>query len=580
VRFPSIATLVEHAASVLRRFPWTLAAAAVAAAAGIVASTSGADDRWARLAFVAALGLPLTLSLSLLGEARHWAPGRRSLALACGVGALVVFFLVWPGIDQSYEAIRYFLLSAALHLTVAFLPFLGAADSLAFWQYNRRLFLGFLRAVVFSAVLFVGVAIALGALDKLFGVHVPGETYFRIWLIVALVVNTWIFLAAVPLDLAALGRDTEYPRGLKVFAQYVLTPLAFTYLVILLAYLIKIVAGGEWPSGWIGWLVASVSVTGLLGFLLVHPLRADPDEGWIRIYARWLFVGLIPAALMLLVAFWKRIVPYGLTEPRVLGLVLGVWLLGIALRFTARGGASIRIIPVSLAVLLLLTLYGPLSLTGVSVASQSRRLARLLRTADSAGAAGAAREASAALRFLIDHRAGAAIAARIGRPLPPIDWNTVPRHGGARDSLGARILALRGVEYVPEYARGAGGWFQLSSNDALPVAGFDWVLPATMGDTATRVAGADSVAVVSRAGSALVRVRVGADTLKFDLRPLLRRDGRSLPGTGHVTGASLRLEAVAGPRRAVLSLDQLSGMRSADSVQVMSWTGWVLLGRR
>ena len=575
MRFPSIATLVEHAASVLRRFPWTLAAGAVAAVAAIIASGGGADERWTRIAFVAALGLPLTLSLALLGETRGWAPGRRTLVLAGGVAALVAFFFGWRGFDVPYEAIRYLLLSAALHLSVAFLPFLGVPDSLAFWQYNRRLFLGFLRAVVFSGVLFVGLAIALGALDKLFGVHVPGETYLRIWLIVAFVVNTWIFLAAVPGALPALGHETEYPRGLKVFAQYVLTPLAFTYLVILLAYLIKIVAGGEWPSGWIGWLVASVSVTGLLGFLLVHPLRAEPNEGWIRIYARWLFVGLVPAALMLLVAFWKRIVPYGLTEPRVLGLVLGVWLLGIALLFTARGGASIRLIPVTLAALLLLTLYGPLSLTSVSVASQARRLARLLQAGDSAGAA---REASAALRFLIDHRAGDAIAARIGHTLPPIDWNAVPRHGGARDSVGARIMALRGARYVPEYGRA--GWFQLSSNAPLPVAGFDWVLPVTMGDTSTRVAGADSVAVLSGAGSAQVQVRVGTDTLKFDLGPLVRRDGESSRRIGQFPAESLRVEVVAGSRRAVLSLNQLSGVPSPDSVQVMFWSGWVLLGRR
>jgi hypothetical protein len=322
-----------------------------------------------------------------------------------------------------------------------------------------------------------------------------------------------------------------------------------------------------------------VSVTGLLGFLLVHPLRADPNEGWIRIYARWLFVGLVPAALMLLVAFWKRIVPYGLTEPRVLGLVLGVWLLGIALLFTARGGATIRIVPVSLAGLLLLTLYGPVSLTKVSIASQGHRLGRLLQATDSAGVA--AREASAALRFLIDHRAAAAIAARIGRTLPPIDWKSVPRHGGARDSLGIRIMALRGAEYVPEYGgRGAGGWFQLSSNDPLPVAGFDWVLPATTGDTTTRVAGADSVGVVGSAVSALVRIRVGVDTLEFDLRPLTQRNVRSFPQTGRVPGASLRVEAVAGARRGVLSLNQLSGTPSRDSVLVTYWTGWVLLGRR
>jgi uncharacterized protein DUF4153 len=578
MRFPSIATLVEHAATVARRFPWTLMAGVVAATAGVVASTTGANDGWTRLTFVAALALPLTIALALLGEARAWGPGRRTVVLLGGIAGLVAFFLGWRGIEVAHEALRYFLLSTALHLTVAFLPFLGAEESLAFWQYNRRLFLGFLRAVVFSGVLFVGIAIALGALDKLFGVHVAGETYFRIWLIVAFVVNTWIFLAAVPPDLPALARDTEYPRALKVFAQYVLTPLAFTYLVILLAYLIKIVAGGEWPSGWIGWLVASVSVTGLLGFLLVHPLRTDPSEGWIRTYARWLFVGLVPSALMLLVAFWKRIVPYGLTEPRVLGLVLGFWLLGIALLFAARAGASIRIIPISLAGLLLLTLYGPVSLTAVSISSQGRRLARLLQAGHPTDVD--AREASAALRFLIDHRAGDEIAARIGRPLPPITWKSLPRHGGARDSLGLRIMALRGVEYVPEYgSRGAGGWFQLSNNDPLPIAGFDWVLPAAAGDTTTRVAGPDSVAVIGRLGSGVVRVRVGADTLEFDLRPVARGGANSIPASGHAS-AMLRVETVAGARRGVLSLSQLNGRWSGDSVLVNYWSGWVLVGRK
>ena len=55
MRFPSIATLIEHAAAVLRRFPWTLAAGVVAAFAGNLASGSGADDLWSRVTFVAAL---------------------------------------------------------------------------------------------------------------------------------------------------------------------------------------------------------------------------------------------------------------------------------------------------------------------------------------------------------------------------------------------------------------------------------------------------------------------------------------------------------------------------------------------
>lgn len=580
MRFPSLALLVEHAVAVARRFPSTLAAGALAATAAIVASSAGTDDAWERLAFVAALGLPVTVGITLLAETRDWSPGARVLALLSGTVGLILFFLVWPGVDRRHDGIRYFQLSAALHLGVAFLPFLGAPDTVAFWQYNRRIFLGFLRAVVFSGVLFVGIAIALGALDKLFGVDVEGETYVRIWFIVAFLVNTWIFLAVVPDDLAALEHDTDYPRALKVFAQYILTPLAFTYLVILLAYLIKIVAGGEWPSGWIGWLVASVSVTGLLGFLLVHPLRADPAEAWIRTYARWLFIGLVPAALMLLVAFWKRIVPYGLTEPRTLGLVLGVWLLGLALLFIVRSGASIRIIPTTLAVLLLLTLYGPVSLSRVSISSQGRRFASMLHAPDSAEVG--AREASGALRFLIDHQAGEEIAQRIGRELPPIDWKSMSPYGGDRDSIGKEIMALVGAKYVPQYGYGTGGQsFSFSSNQPMALQGFEWALPVAMMDSYPRVVGTDTVSVLlGPRPSGVARIQVGTDTLDFDLRPFAQLYVDSLfPPGSSVPAESLRIEPGNDGRRSLLVVTTLGGLRTRDSVSVTYWTGMLMLER-
>jgi hypothetical protein len=42
----------------------------------------------------------------------------------------------------------------------------------------------------------------------------------------------------------------------------------------------------------------------------------------------------------------------------------------------------------------------------------------------------------------------------------------------------------------------------------------------------------------------------------------------------------MRVEAVAGERRGVLSLNHLNGMPSGDSTLVTYWAGWVLLGRR
>jgi hypothetical protein len=390
-------------------------------------------------------------------------------------------------------------------------------------------------------------------------------------------VNTWIFLAVVPERLPALEQDTEYPRALKIFAQYILTPLAFTYLLILLAYLVKIVAGSEWPSGWIGWLVASVSVTGLLGFLLVHPLRSAPGEAWIRTYARWLFVGLIPAALMLLVAFWKRILPYGLTEPRVLGLVLGLWLLGIAMLFTIRSGASIRVVPVTLAAVLLLTSYGPLGLTQLSVNSQARRLARMLQPSGASNVR--AREASAALRFLIDHGAGEAIARAVGREIPRVDWAKVPRYGTERDSLARLVMELAGATYVPEYEHQPEGWFYLSGGGPLRVSGYAWAVPVTANDPASHVVDGDSVVVLAerRPGDGTARVRVGRDTLVFDLAAVASRYADSMPV---VTGTMTRriiAEEVSGRLRSELVLTNLSGQRDGDSLRTVHWTGTLLL---
>jgi uncharacterized protein DUF4153 len=546
-----------------------------------VATTQHADEHWARLAMVGALGLPLTVALTLFAEERRWSTARNAGLNLFGVALLGLFYLVWPGPEQKHEAIRYFQLNAALHLLVAVMPFLGQRETRAFWQYNRRLFLGFLRAAVFSAVLYVGLIIALAALDKLFGVDVPAQLYARLYLVITFVINTWIFLAEVPRDLGELVDDTSYPRVLKVFSQFILTPLVFIYLLLLLAYLVKIVAGGEWPSGWIGWLVTSVAVAGLLGFLLVHPLRDDPDESWIRTYTRWLFVGLIPAAIVLLVAFWKRVLPYGLTEMRLLGVLLGLWLLVIAVSYTLRQEGGIKRIPVTLAALLLLTLYGPLSVTSVSLASQGRRLAGLV-AAHRKGEP-TEREASAALLFLLEHGARRQIAAAIPVQLPPVPWDSLPSRGANREEVATRILAVAGMQYQTRYFSERGAYLYLSAREepAMAIGGYEWMLNVSGDAKAPFTLGVDSVHTRFDTASDVFHVRVGTDSLAFDLARLadtVAKDWATAPS--NVPPERLRLLVVTPNRKAILAVQTLNGQRTQKSVSVDRWNGKLFLGAR
>ena len=579
MRFPSLMTLIHRGAEVVRRFPWTMAAGALAAAAAIAATADHSDPRWIRISMVAALGLPLTTALTLFVEERRWSGARVGGLNLAAVVLLVVFYLVWPGPDRKYETIRYFQLSAGLHLLVATLPFLGYSVSNAFWQFNRRLFQAILRSAVFSLVLFVGLSIALAALDKLFDVHVPDDIYGRLFLLVAFLVNTAIFLAEVPYKLGDLSADRSYPKVLKVFAQYILTPIVFVYLMILLAYLVKIIVGGEWPSGWIGWLVTSVAVAGLLGFLLVHPLRDDAGEGWIHAYTRWFFVGLIPAAVMLLLAFWKRVIPYGLTELRFLGLLLGLWLLGIALSYTLGRTAGIRRIPVTLLLLLLLTLYGPLSATSRSVASQGRRLQQLVSAGPRSGRQ-TAREASAALRFLLEHGARTQIAAAFSKELPTVNWDSVPHLRGRRDSVASSILRLAGVAYVPEHAYVSEGYVSLNAErrPAFPLTGYEWMLEVSSSDSTSRLAGSDSVRIRFDTLTGVARVRVESDSLAFDLRHLADVALDSNWSSGQVLPERLSLNGRTSRHQVRLSVEHVEGWKTNDSLSIRRWEGKLFLG--
>jgi hypothetical protein len=576
MRFPSIAALTERARVVLLRFPWVMACGAAAAVAAIIAIDRQNDDFWIRLCLVAALGIPLTLSLTLLAERQGWTGVKKTGLLATGILALIWFLITWPGPEQKHLLIRYLQLSVAVHLLVSFLPFWRIPERSGFWQFNRRLFEGFLRAVLFSGVLFVGLSIALGALDKLFGVDVPSKTYFRLWLLLAFAVNTWIFLAAVPDDLEMRGEEENYPRALKLFTQYVLTPLVAIYLLILTAYLVKILVTGSWPSGWIGYLVSSVATAGILGFLLVHPLHARESEGWIRTYSRWLFIGLIPAAVMFLLALWKRMDPYGITELRFLGILLGAWLLGIALWYTVRRDSGIRIIPVSLATILLLTAFGPLSTTGISIRSQAGRLRSMLSARATASLSdGDQREISEALRFLLERNAVTAVRDVFGENAGRIDPLPPDRHDLV-DSTASRILAAAGIEYRPRYYGGVPADYFLvepeSAGAALPIAGYEYVVHLAGADSASISIESDTLIVMYDSAAMAVGVRQGekmlllfplsglADTL-LALQPSARAQ---VPLTVVQESDSLK---------GMLSLASLSGEKKNGKVRVTAWRG-------
>ncbi len=566
MRFPSVESLIRSAAKTARRFPLALLAGAAAAAAGwwVVGSGGDAETRRQaeRLLYAASLGLPAFIAAKLIVE-RHRLTGLSAvIPHAVAFALLAVVYGLRPDWAGPIAAERYVQISVGLHLLAAVSPYLGRGGQNGFWQFNRTLVLRFLTGAVFAGVLFGGLSIALVALDRLFGVDVAPETYGRLWFLTAFVFHPWFFLGGVPEDLEALEEDRSYPAVLKVFGQYILAPIVAVYLLILTIYLGKVLVTRVWPSGWIGWLVSSVAGAGILSLLILYPVRERRENRWVATYARWFFVVLLPSVAMLLMAAWKRIDQYGITERRYFLVVLALWLAAVSLYSIFRRDVSIKAVPATLCALAFLTLVGPWGAYAVAERSQTARLAGLLAAHDlpaalaTPAAAGDVpfedrREISAVVRYLVETGRTSRLRAWLGDRYPDEEKILAEDGRPRREALSEAVVTALGAEYVasrpmlrPE------GEFDLGAAEGgggLRVEGYDWIfreryrLPDTLaiGDRALEVR-------LDSAAAALVIRERGRELITVPLAAAIRRgldwEGEMADG-GRLPPEALRVDA-------------------------------------
>lgn len=556
IRFPSVDVVAAEAVRTARRFPDVLLAAAAATGAGwrLVDST-GTLPRWEATMAAAALGLPLLLTLALVADGRGWRGLRRALPALGGVGLLAAFWTGWPEWTTDARLLRFTLAAAACHFAAAVAPFTGrpvGEAGRAFWQFNRTLFQRVLLTALYGAVLFAGLGGALGALDVLFDVTVRPEAYGRLWITLVFGFGTWFFLAGIPDPPDALSESEEYPDALRRFAQYVLVPLVAVYLVILTAYFGRVLVTQKWPSGWIGNLVSAVTVTGLLAWLLVHPLEGRAEHRWVRPFTRGFFLALLPSIGMLWAALWQRVGQHGLTARRVIALAGALWLTGIALHYLRGRSRTIQLIPATLALVAAVLAAGPLSAIALSVRNQRGRVEAALqrqamlqdgrwvptRTPLPLADAGVI---ASGVRYLADVGGADAFAGvlpdSVLRPAP--DDRTVSgdsllvltRRLGRAEEVAGRVLRHLGGDalaiVMAEGARPAttdgrrGASF--ARDGALAVSGFDWMRGVPVArDGASMEVGAGYRLRVPLAGDALELVRDSVVVVRLPVDAVLR----------------------------------------------------------
>lgn len=363
----------------IRRFPITIAVSALLALLLIYTNesklTGSSVEMLTKINLTVGLGIPLSLCCGLLIERFFKKDKLKSIFIYfVGIGFLVLYyFLFLKTIYGIVTPSRYFATMLFFILSFIYIPRIGIKNNYEYYLMN--IWSSFALTFVYSFVLYFGVAAIFFTIDQLFDVNIKGELYYYMFLIISLIFAVSLFLSKLPTSEEDYN-FVEYTKALKILLVYIVIPLITIYTAILYVYFGKILVTREWPRGLVSHLVLWYSTLSVGVIFLITPIL---EENKIAKLFKILFPKIVlPVLFMMFLSIYQRIAQYGITENRYYVVALGLWVLGIMLYFSFKKPLRNIVIPISLSLIILNSVYGPLSSFAISKYSQNKRFENIL----------------------------------------------------------------------------------------------------------------------------------------------------------------------------------------------------------
>ncbi len=271
----NISALKKSIQRVLVRFPFVMVMALGCFGVGIqlIHVDDSLNSDLINLLMTLTLGFCAYISSTLISEQKGWKRSKQLVMELVLLVALVAYFFLLPDTQTDtfwFEpSFRHSLWLVGCLFLICAAPFLGRkTDVLKTWEFNRQIFLSFVRTVFYGICLFVGLVIAFGTTEELL-FSLPEEIYPDTWLSIVTILGSLFFLDGIPPKAHDLTVPKEYPKEAKIFSQFILLPLVTIYFAILYLYSFKILSTWEWPEGIISWMIILFSFLGVLTYFFL-----------------------------------------------------------------------------------------------------------------------------------------------------------------------------------------------------------------------------------------------------------------------------------------------------------------------
>ena len=180
-KFPTLQNVLDSTKKTIFRFPLETIITVIGTIYALLLideKNDSTENLYLKIIASCSLCLVLFLSNSLYFESKKTKDWIRFLTRFILGGLIAAFVFNLSEKITFIEGLQLFVLSISLHLLVSFSGFIPKKYiQEEFWEFNKQLFIRIITSGIYSLVLYVGLAIAVTAITKLFNVEFYKEIY-------------------------------------------------------------------------------------------------------------------------------------------------------------------------------------------------------------------------------------------------------------------------------------------------------------------------------------------------------------------------------------------------------------------
>ena len=222
-------------------------------------------------------------------------------------------------------------------------------------------------ASAISAVLLIAIEGLLLGFFNLFDIKVSDKPFIYSAIICSCTIFPILFFSGIPSIDECLQETPALNKFQTSANKFLFLPVISLYIILLYAYIAKIIIQWEMPKGMVSYLVSASMLLMLLRVTLTLPERINPKPSFEKTLLKILPAACIPLVILMSVGIMRRISDYGISEDRYYITALNIfYYIIIAILLIDKIKCKSRYITIVFCSMFFILTNGPLSALNVT----------------------------------------------------------------------------------------------------------------------------------------------------------------------------------------------------------------------